>query len=150
MSVNNHLEIIATFYIVFAIISTISVIIKIARSRKITIMNMCSIMYILLLCVIPALILFGYTSGLSLTSSIVFEEKTVWTFYSQLILTIIGYLILHFGYKIKQKESKTYTITIDFAHLPSKTISGSFDRRGLPTEWASFANDLREFLLFYE
>ena len=47
------------------------------------------------------------------------------------------------------KESKTYTITIDFAHLPSKTISGSFDRRGLPTEWASFANDLREFLLFY-
>ena len=49
----------------------------------------------------------------------------------------------------KPKESKTYTITIDFAHLPSKTISGSFDRRGLPTEWASFANDLREFLLFY-
>jgi len=47
------------------------------------------------------------------------------------------------------KESKTYTITIDFAHLPSKTITGSFDRRGLPTEWASFANDLREFLLFY-
>lgn len=47
------------------------------------------------------------------------------------------------------KESKTYTITIDFAHIPSKTISGSFDRRGLPTEWASFANDLREFLLFY-
>ena len=47
------------------------------------------------------------------------------------------------------KESKTYTLTIDFAHLPSKTITGSFDRRGLPTEWASFANDLREFLLFY-
>lgn len=47
------------------------------------------------------------------------------------------------------KESKTYTITIDFAHIPSKTISGSFDRRGLPTEWASFANDLREFLLYY-
>lgn len=47
------------------------------------------------------------------------------------------------------KESKTYTITIDFAHLPSKTITGSFDRRGLPTEWASFANDLREFMLFY-
>ena len=47
------------------------------------------------------------------------------------------------------KESKTYTITIDFSHIPSKTISGSFDRRGLPTEWASFANDLREFLLYY-
>ena len=47
------------------------------------------------------------------------------------------------------KESKTYTLTIDFAHLPSKTITGSFDRRGLPTEWASFANDLREFMLFY-
>lgn len=109
MSVNNHLEIIATFYIVFAIISTISVIIKIARSRKITIMNMCSVMYILSLCVMPAIVLFGYTNGLSFTNSIVFEEKTVWTFYSQLILTIIGYLILHFGYRIKQKESKAYT-----------------------------------------
>ncbi len=47
------------------------------------------------------------------------------------------------------KESKTYTITIDFAHLPTKTITGTFDHRGLPTEWASFANDLREFMLFY-
>ena len=47
------------------------------------------------------------------------------------------------------KESKTYTITIDFSHISSKTISGSFDRRGLPMEWASFANDLRELLLFY-
>ena len=69
------------------------------------------------------------------------EDMTVWAVYREVIT---GEPSVEF-----EKESKTYTITIDFAHLPSKTITGSFDRRGLPTEWASFANDLREFLLFY-
>lgn len=122
MLINNHLEIIATLYIVFAVFSTISVFIKIAQSRKITIMNMCSIMYVLLLGVVPAIILLGYTDGSKATKGIVFEESTVWTFYLQLVLTIVAYLFFCFGYKIKQKETKLSATYAKSKTLPTSVI----------------------------
>lgn len=117
MLIDSHLGIIALLYIVFAIIAIISTVIKIARSHKLSIMNMCSVMYILSLCVMPAVIFLGYTNGLKGTDIIIFNDKTVWTFYSQFILTIIGYFMFHFGYKIKQKESKPYASPTEHKNL---------------------------------
>jgi len=46
-------------------------------------------------------------------------------------------------------ESKSYKIIIEFAHMPDKVITGSFDRLSLPSKWPSFAKDLKEFMRFY-
>ena len=83
-------------------------------------MNMCSIMYVLLLGVVPAIILLGYTGGSKATKGIVFEESTVWTFYLQLVLTIVAYLFFCLGYKIKQKEPK-----LSITYAKSKTLPTS-------------------------
>lgn len=106
MSINNHLEICAILYVVFSVLAMVAVVVKIARSHKLSIMNMCSVMYIVFLGVIPALILFGYSDGLRVTSGILYAERYTWTFYVQLLLTVVGYLFLHFGYKIKTGENK--------------------------------------------
>ena len=111
MSVETHLEFVAILYIIFAVFAVISVVIKIARERRISIMNMCSTMYAVLLCFVPALILLGYANGMRETRGILFEERTVWTFYLQFLLTAMGYLFLHVGYKVKQKECKPYNHT---------------------------------------
>lgn len=108
MLIYNHLETIAICYIFFAIVAAIFVIDKVARTKKISIMSMCNVMYLLILCVVPAIILFGYTNDLRNTSGIIFSKNTVWTFYLQLVLTVIGYLFLQLGYMIKQRESKPY------------------------------------------
>jgi len=46
-------------------------------------------------------------------------------------------------------ETKNYCITIEFAHMPNKVISGSFDRLSLPRKWAKFAKDVKEYMRFY-
>lgn len=109
MLIDSHLEIIALLYIVFAIIAIISTVIKIARSHKLSIMNMCSAMYIVILGIVPAIILLGYTDGLRETSGIDFSEQYIWTFYLQFVLTVLGYLFIHFGYRLKIKDSNEYT-----------------------------------------
>lgn len=109
MIIDSHLEIIVLLYIIFAVIAIISTVIKIARSHKLSIMNMCSAMYIVLLAIVPAIIFKGYTNGLRVTSGIDFTEQHIWTFYLQFVLTILGYLFLHFGYRIKTKEGNSYT-----------------------------------------
>lgn len=109
MLIDDHLEIIALLYIVFATIAIISIVIKIARSRKLSIMNMCSAMYIVLLGIVPAIILLGYTDGLRVTSGIYFAKQHIWTFYLQFVLTVLGYLFIHLGYRLKIKDSNEYT-----------------------------------------
>lgn len=136
MLLDDHLEIIAVLYIVFAVIATISTIIKIARSHKLSIMNMCSAMYIAILCIVPAIILLGYTKGVRATSGIDFAEQYIWTFYLQFVLTVLGYLFLHFGYRIKTREGNAYT---GFAKQKTLLISVIFTALSLISLilWAS-------------
>ncbi len=108
MSVGNHLELVAILYIIFAALVVITIVVKIARNRRISIMNMCSAMYAILLCIVPALILLGYANGLRVASGILFEERTIWTFYLQFAFTAMGYFFLHVGYMVKQKKCKPY------------------------------------------
>lgn len=46
-------------------------------------------------------------------------------------------------------EKRNYAITVDFAKAPQMKMNGDFDRDGLPNDWASFAQSLREFICFY-
>lgn len=110
MIIDNHLEIIATLYIIFSMVAIVLTVADVTKNHKISIMNMCSAMYIATLCIVPAIIFFGYVNGLRATRGIRFEESAAWTFYVQLLFTIIGYAILCFGYRIKQKEPKIYPI----------------------------------------
>lgn len=103
--IDNHFVVIATLYIIFSVIIMLATIMDVVRSRKLSIMNMCRVMYGITLCIVPALILIGYISGLRVTSGIKYEENLVWTFYAQYVLTVVGYLFLQFGYRIKQKEA---------------------------------------------
>lgn len=110
MLVNSHLTIVIVLNIVFSIASIISVIRDIYKSQKITIMYMCRIMYIGILCVVPALILYGQMNGVKVIKAISFEHENVWTFYVQFILTVIGYFVLNFGYNIKPRIIKQQRI----------------------------------------
>lgn len=47
-------------------------------------------------------------------------------------------------------ERKDYTITIEYQKNPSRTISGSYDKNGLPKDFADFAETVFEFIRFYE
>lgn len=109
MSIDSHLEFNAFLYIIFAIIGIIFIVKKIARSRKLSIMNMCSAMYIVLLSIVPAIILLGYTDGLRVTKGIDFDGQYIWTFYLQFVLTVLVYLFLHVGYRIKIKYNNAHT-----------------------------------------
>ena len=46
-------------------------------------------------------------------------------------------------------EKRSYSITVDFAKAPQQKLTGDFDRDGLPNDWPSFAENLREFINFY-
>ena len=46
-------------------------------------------------------------------------------------------------------ETKTYRIVISFADHTDHTITGTFDKKGLPKEWESFANTICEHMDFY-
>ncbi len=46
-------------------------------------------------------------------------------------------------------EAKDYTITIEYKKNPSRTISGSYDKNGLPEDFADFAETVFDFIRFY-
>ena len=53
------------------------------------------------------------------------------------------------GYLINPFDKKEYTITIDFDSGEQRSISGSFDQRGLPRDWPYFAKTVLNILLYY-
>ncbi len=46
-------------------------------------------------------------------------------------------------------ETKDYTITIEYKKSPSRTIAGSYDKNGLPDDFADFAETVFDFIRFY-
>lgn len=46
-------------------------------------------------------------------------------------------------------ETKDYEIVIDFERGSQRTIKGTFDKKGLPEDWADFAENILNFILFY-
>lgn len=46
-------------------------------------------------------------------------------------------------------ETKDYKITIDYKKSPQRVIEGSYDRNGLPEDFADFAEMVFEFIRFY-
>ena len=46
-------------------------------------------------------------------------------------------------------ETKDYTITIDYKKNPSRIIMGSYDKKGLPEDFADFAETVFDFIRFY-
>lgn len=46
-------------------------------------------------------------------------------------------------------ETKEYTITIEYNKNPSRTITGSFDKNGLPKDFPDFAETVFDFIRFY-
>ncbi|MFR2911108.1 MAG: hypothetical protein ACLTD7_10200 [Clostridia bacterium] len=46
-------------------------------------------------------------------------------------------------------ETKDYTITIDYKKNPSRIITGSYDKKGLPADFADFAETVFDFIRFY-
>lgn len=46
-------------------------------------------------------------------------------------------------------ETKDYVITIDFKKGSQRTLSGSFDKNGLPEDYAEFIEPVFEFMAFY-
>lgn len=103
---NDHLFIIATLYFLFAIISGYRVIKSIRLQKRITIMNICETMFVLVLVVVPALDHIAFIfDGRSFNASYTIEH--IWSFYVALFATIIGYISIQFGYHIKQKDVLT-------------------------------------------
>lgn len=47
-------------------------------------------------------------------------------------------------------ETKEYTITIDFNKNPQRVIQGTFDKNGLPDDFADFAETVFSFMRFYD
>ena len=46
-------------------------------------------------------------------------------------------------------ETKDYKITIDYKKSPQRIIEGSYDKKGLPEDFADFAETVFEFIRFY-
>lgn len=46
-------------------------------------------------------------------------------------------------------ETKDYMITVDFKKNPQRVIQGSYDKNGLPDDWAEFADTVFSFMRFY-
>lgn len=46
-------------------------------------------------------------------------------------------------------ETKDYIITIDFKKRPSRIIRGTYDKKGLPDDWAEFTETVFSFMRFY-
>ncbi|SHJ26663.1 hypothetical protein [Parasporobacterium paucivorans] len=46
-------------------------------------------------------------------------------------------------------ETKDYAITVDFKKKPQRVIKGSYDKNGLPKDWPEFAEDIFNFMRFY-
>lgn len=46
-------------------------------------------------------------------------------------------------------ETKEYVITVDFRKSPQRIIHGTYDKNGLPDDWAEFAETVFSFMRFY-
>ena len=46
-------------------------------------------------------------------------------------------------------ETKDYTITIEYKKNPNRTITGSYDKNGLPEDFSDFAETVFDFIRFY-
>lgn len=49
----------------------------------------------------------------------------------------------------KPDESKDYIITVEYEKNPNRTITGSFDKYGLPDDYNEFAKTVYDFICFY-
>lgn len=47
------------------------------------------------------------------------------------------------------KDRRTYNISVEFENTETLKISGSFDQKGLPTDWHRFADKVLSFINFY-
>ena len=47
-------------------------------------------------------------------------------------------------------QTRTYSITVSTRYGEARTIAGSFDRDGLPQDWAEFVDDVLTFISMYE
>ena len=50
---------------------------------------------------------------------------------------------------LNPKEDASYRITLEFGQYKPLVLQGSFDKNGLPKDWAEWANSLKNFLNFY-
>jgi len=105
-----HLILIVFLYLVFSIVALNAECKCIIKEKRIKIITMCRIMYILTLGIIPALLCCIQIAAPKAGGIIDYSENAVWTFYVQVILTVIGYLAMNFGYAIKQRTPKTHTV----------------------------------------
>lgn len=46
-------------------------------------------------------------------------------------------------------ETRDYKITLEYREKPSRTITGSYDKKGLPEDFGDFAEKVYEFIRFY-
>lgn len=47
------------------------------------------------------------------------------------------------------RETKDYTITIDYKKNPQRVVTGTFDKKGLPSDFDEFAETVSDFIRFY-
>lgn len=50
---------------------------------------------------------------------------------------------------VPENEEATYTATVEFHRSPSRLISGSYNKQGLPVDWPEFIENLYNFMSFY-
>ena len=50
---------------------------------------------------------------------------------------------------VPESEEAKYTVTVDFLRSPSRIVSGSYDKQGLPVDWPEFIEGLYDFMSFY-
>lgn len=108
-----HLTIIVAAYFIFASVAVISEVNRIRYGGLIGIGSLCRMLYILLVVIVPACIYCGYLMESITSSSILYDDKFIWTFYIGAIYTILVYLMFGFGYKIKQRDIPLKDGTMD-------------------------------------
>lgn len=101
--IDAHLIFIIISYLIFALIAVMYEIKNIRIRREIRMISLCKFMYIFLLAIVPALIFCGYIAE-GITTYIKYEDRYIWTFYVGLLITVIGYIGICFGYRVKQKS----------------------------------------------
>lgn len=47
-------------------------------------------------------------------------------------------------------ETRTYRITVDFQKAPRRIICGTYDKKALPEHWGAFADEVLQFVHFYD
>ncbi len=50
---------------------------------------------------------------------------------------------------LPESEESSYNITVSFLRQPDRIVSGRYDKKGLPTDWPEFIENLYSFMSFY-